>query len=258
MQRSMANDEKAPLEYTGERMVPEHADWSTFWEHIYRYRFACQYVPGKMVLDIACGEGYGSAALKSAGAVSVVGVDIAPAAVDHAKQRYGIDARLGDATKIPLPDNSVDVVVSFETIEHVDDAGRFLGECKRVMSPRGVLVISTPQRDVYRIGTPNNPYHVSELSEGEFLAILGQHFSKVELFEQRPTRAWWNSRGLRTAAKVARRLLCPDLRRRKDDTTSLILGEDRPLARFVNQYAVTPRRPGSNKSPVYFVAVARG
>src|ERR1700722_8417852 len=112
----------------GERMVPESADTLTFWEHIYRYGFALHYVPGKRVLDIACGEGYGAASLQKAGAAQVIGVDVSESACSHARGKYGIDARVGSAEKIPLPDKSVDVVVSFETIEHVRDPGRFLDE----------------------------------------------------------------------------------------------------------------------------------
>src|SRR5690242_18456144 len=108
----------------GERMVPEVADQSTFWEHVYRYAFACHFVAGKRVLDVACGEGYGAAALQRVGAASVVGVDVSELACSHVRSKYGLDARAGGAEQIPLADNSVDVVVSFETIEHVRNPGR--------------------------------------------------------------------------------------------------------------------------------------
>ena len=107
------------MEYTGERMVPEGADAYTFWEHIYRYRFAAAWVEGKNVLDIACGEGYGTAAMLRSGAASVIGVDVSPEACEHAARRYGIKTRLGDAQNVPLENASVDTIISFETIEHV-------------------------------------------------------------------------------------------------------------------------------------------
>src|SRR6266576_1247061 len=81
----------ASLAYTGERMIPEKAESATFWEHIYRYRFATRYVRNKRVLDIACGEGYGSFGLLRAGSASVVGVDISEEACANARQKYGID-----------------------------------------------------------------------------------------------------------------------------------------------------------------------
>ena len=81
---------------TGERMVPEKTASATFWEHVERYRFAAKYVGGKDVLDVACGEGYGSAGLLKAGAKSLVGVDVASGeAAAHARAKYGIDAKTG-------------------------------------------------------------------------------------------------------------------------------------------------------------------
>src|SRR5450755_3763115 len=100
------------LEWTGERMVPERCDTGTFSEHAERYRFAARLVAGRDVIDIACGEGYGSAALVKAGASSVIGFDISEETCAHARRKHGIDARVGDAQKIPLPSSSVDIVVS--------------------------------------------------------------------------------------------------------------------------------------------------
>src|SRR5258707_11589234 len=101
------------LDATRERMVPESSDTPTFWEHVYRYAFASRFVEGRRVLDIACGEGYGAAALEKAGAAHVIGVDISESVCLHARKKYGLDARPGTGEQIPLPDNSVDAVVSF-------------------------------------------------------------------------------------------------------------------------------------------------
>src|ERR1019366_4929606 len=139
----------------------------TFWEHVYRYAFACRFVRGKRVLDIACGEGYGAAALQKAGAARVTGVDISEAACFHARSKYGIDAKLGAAEKIPLGEGSVDVVVSFETIEHIPNPDRFLDECVRVLVPGGRLIISTPNKSIYGQAV-QNPYHWSEMTEEGF------------------------------------------------------------------------------------------
>src|SRR5690348_55654 len=117
---------------SGERMIPESSDEFTFWEHAYRYAFASRFVAGKRVLDIACGEGYGGAALLRAGAVHVIGVDVSEEVCLHARSKYDLDARQGSAEQIPLADSSVDLVVSFETIEHISNPDRFLDECVRV------------------------------------------------------------------------------------------------------------------------------
>ena len=78
----------------------------------------------------------GRAALAKAGAASVIGIDISPEICQHAQYKYGLDARPGDAQAIPLQDQSIDLIVSFETIEHVDDPAAFLAECARVLCPR--------------------------------------------------------------------------------------------------------------------------
>src|ERR1700757_801313 len=152
----------------GERMIPETYGGATFWEHVYRYAFASRFAKGKRILDIACGEGYGAAALQEAGATHVIGVDISESVCQHAHKKYGLDARPGTGEQIPLQDKSVDVIVSFETIEHVRDAIRFMDECFRVLAPGGTLIISTPNKGVYSWGGAPNPHHCSEMTEDEF------------------------------------------------------------------------------------------
>ncbi|HLK61146.1 MAG TPA: class I SAM-dependent methyltransferase [Chthonomonadaceae bacterium] len=261
---------------TDERMVPESAGYSTFWEHIYRYRFAAQHVAGKRVLDIACGEGYGVAALARAGAKSVVGVDISEEACEHARRKYGIEARQGSADAIPLPQGSVDVIVSFETIEHVPSPQSFLEECLRVLAPGGALIISTPNKAVYTMGDRPNPYHCSEMTESEFKALLSLHFRSVELYTQHPkSAAWWSLRsiaasnapwaGLRDSKYVLgamRRLFTPQLRGSRTDQyrampIEAILAKDRPFTAWANPYTLWKRSPATKEQAEYFVAVAR-
>ena len=102
-----------------ERMDPQKSESGVFWEHVFRYQFAAGYVSNRTVLDVACGYGYGTAGLIAAGAKSAFGLDSAPAACRRAKEQYGVDAAVGDACSLRFPDGSFDVVVSFETIEHV-------------------------------------------------------------------------------------------------------------------------------------------
>jgi SAM-dependent methyltransferase len=254
-----------------ERMVPELAHARTFWEHIARYRFAQDFVRGKRVLDIACGEGYGAAALARAGASRVVGVDISADVCEHARRKYDLDARPGDALAIPVPDRSFDVVVSFETIEHVDDPAAFLGECTRVLVPEGMLIVSTPNRPVYSRAGARNPFHRSELDEGEFVHLLRARFRSVRLFTQFPrSAAWWSHRSL--AAECSPWLgikgfwrvsswLCPAIRSHISPTTraaavDLILSHDTLRSKLFNPYVVRSRSPGSREQPYILVAVA--
>jgi len=261
------------LEYTGERMVPESADRFTFWEHVYRYAFACRFVAGKRVLDIACGEGYGAAALRQAGASSVIGVDQCEDTCLHAARKYGLEARCGRAGNIPLDGGSVDIVVSFETIEHVPSPSGFLDECVRVLVPTGTLVISTPNKEVYsRPGRDPNPYHCSEMTEVEFMQALRARFRRVRLYTQRPYYAGWSLRslaldtepGLGGLGRLRRSAHFRFFRRAVYDPTSEersgvvaeILAARRRPASLLNPYAVRPLRSWTRERPTYFVAVA--
>ena len=141
------------LEFTGERFVPGIAGEIAH-EHWHRYAFARRYVAGKRVLDVACGEGYGSALLAGV-ASSVTGIDIDAGAVAHARQSYAALANVsfseGSAASLPLPDACVDAVVSFETIEHLprSDQPRMLAENARVLAADGVLLLSAPNPAEY-------------------------------------------------------------------------------------------------------------
>lgn len=198
------------LEFTGERMVPHGADSNTFWEHVERYRFACRYASGRDILDIACGEGYGSAALVRAGAHSVLGIDVSPEAVQHAKATYKVDARVGRAESIPVSHRSMDLIVSFETIEHVPNPETFVKECRRVLRTDGKLLMSTPNLSVYCDGTPENPYHCSEMSLDQFEELLKKYFKQVDIFGQSlPVPRWGTVRGGGCLWRFCRRRITP-------------------------------------------------
>jgi ubiquinone/menaquinone biosynthesis C-methylase UbiE len=174
------------LEWTGERYVTSVGGEIEF-EHTHRYLFAMSFAEGATVLDIASGEGYGSALLGSV-ARRVVGIDIDEHSVAHAKSKYKIDNLSfirGDCATIPLSPESIDLVVSFETLEHIIDHTKFFNEISRILKPSGVLVISTPDRVPYNEmnGSPN-PYHLKELDRAEFKLLLNRHFKSVQLLGQ--------------------------------------------------------------------------
>lgn len=176
------------MEFTGERYVPTEAGEIRH-EHLHRYAWCARLVEKKDVLDIACGEGYGSAMLAKR-ARSVKGVDIADSAIQHARKTYhdirGLEFKVGDAAQIPLDDDSVDVVVSFETIEHHDRHREMISEVRRVLRPEGLLIISSPNRTVYsELAGHHNEFHVKELDFDEFDAVLKTQFADVSYFGQR-------------------------------------------------------------------------
>lgn len=175
------------LANTGERQHSEVFDINAL-EHLHRYAFAEQLCRDSDVLDIASGEGYGSNIL-SVNAKSVVGVDISEQAVFHASQKYirnNLRYLVGSADAIPLPDHSVDRVVSFETLEHHTKHKEMLAEIRRVLRPNGILVISTPDKLHYTDEPQQyNEFHVKELYLEEFRDLMRPYFAHCQMYYQR-------------------------------------------------------------------------
>lgn len=176
------------MEFAGERYIPS-VDGQIKYEHLHRYAVCFDFIVGKSVLDIASGEGYGSALLAKL-AKSVVGVDISVDTVEYASQAYqtyeNLKFMVGSCESIPLPEKSIDVVVSFETIEHHDQHERMMREIKRVLKPGGMLIISSPNRLTYSDeANYSNPFHVKELYYEEFVNLLSQNFKYIKVYGQR-------------------------------------------------------------------------
>jgi 2-polyprenyl-3-methyl-5-hydroxy-6-metoxy-1,4-benzoquinol methylase len=184
-----------PLELTGERTlpdVPEENYW--FRRHLVVYEWIRTRVGGLRVVDLACGEGYGSDVL-SRSAASVVGVDANPEAHEHAKARYSRPGLRFARDMVQTFDEPCDAVVFLQTIEHVEDPGALLEHFSTILNPEGVVYISTPNvltlapKGAERSG---NPWHVHEYRAEEFRELCAAHFAEVEihgLFHARKLRA---------------------------------------------------------------------
>ncbi len=175
------------MKFTGERFIPTEQGRIRL-EHYHRYAMVLDIVKEKDVLDVACGEGYGSSFMADA-ARSVVGVDISDEAVQHASATYtkaNLMFRQGSATALDFDEASFDVVVSFETIEHLAEQAEMLAEIRRVLRADGLLVISSPNRPVYSEESgEHNEFHVKELDFKEFDDLLRVQFPTIEYFGQR-------------------------------------------------------------------------
>jgi len=182
-----AGDGKAA--FTGERFLPE-CSGEIAYEHWHRYVFARSFVEGKVVLDVACGEGYGAALLSTVAAV-VHGVDIAADTVRQAASKYTAEnLRFVQAscTALPFRNGSVDVIVSFETIEHIDEESqlRMLEEFDRLLKPEGILILSSPNKAEYSdIRDVHNEFHVRELYRDDLARLLKARFEALRWFNQR-------------------------------------------------------------------------
>jgi 2-polyprenyl-3-methyl-5-hydroxy-6-metoxy-1,4-benzoquinol methylase len=152
-------------------------------EHLCRYWWAAGLAGKRRVLDAGCGIGYGAAILARAGAAAVTGTDIAEQVVEVARGTApeGVSFAIGDVRDLPFDDDSFDLVVCFEVIEHVEEQDRCLDELRRVLDRGGVLVVSSPNPEAYVAG---NPHHKRELTPRELHEMLASRFSTVELRRQ--------------------------------------------------------------------------
>ena len=175
------------LPWTGERYLPWGEDPVTAYEHWHRYAFAAQFAAGRRVLDVASGEGYGSALL-AATARQVVAFDIDQKAVHHARLKYpgaNLEFVAGSVVEIPLHGIEFDLIVCFEAIEHIPDPEALLQEVKRMLGAEGIFIVSTPNKPEYKKMESSNPFHVKEFDFEEFRKLLSRYFKQMCFLGQR-------------------------------------------------------------------------
>jgi SAM-dependent methyltransferase len=237
-----------PLELTGERTLPDVPE-ENYWyrRHLVVYEWIAARTVGKRVVDMACGEGYGSEVL-SRGAAFVVGVDANPEAHEHARLRYVRQNLRFERDLVETFREECDAVVFLQTIEHVQNAGEILEHFKSMLAPGGVAYVSTP--NVLTLAPPGaerseNPWHVKEYRAEEFRELCAAHFDQVELW------------GLFHARKLALHAAALKL---GWDRLHRLLGITRPFYdRFTPAIAVSDfaLRSGQLDRALDFVAVCR-
>lgn len=171
------------MRFTGERVIPELPELRvTFLQSLAAYEHAVQYVAGKRVVDCGCGEGYGTALLAEH-ATLAIGVDREPEVVAYAAGKYRGAGRAAfvaaSVDALPCVDDSVDVVVCFQVLEHLPDPLAFLREVRRLLAPDGVLMLTTPNLLV--TGARPNPHHVHDYTPDDLRTLLERVFNDVEL-----------------------------------------------------------------------------
>ncbi len=177
------------IEWTGERCVPWTDDLQVIYEHYHRYALAARFTAGARVLDLACGEGFGPALL-GAGAAEVLGVDLDPRTVAHAAAHYQRDNLHFTVGSMIDPEllagtEPFDVITCFEALEHVEEQDILIAVVRRLLKPGGLFLTSTPDVTVYSHQHGNdNPFHVRELTEPQFQALLGAAFGHVAILRQ--------------------------------------------------------------------------
>lgn len=181
--------EAESLSLTWERLIPNQtiddlASRKFLDLHIGRYETAAPYVSGKKVLDIACGSGYGSRILGLAGAIAVVGVDVCPETVEYARKSYqtpGVTFTCADAEQFEWPE-PFDVIVSFETIEHLQHPCQFLERIRSLLVADGVFLLSVPLGETRHF----DPYHLHAFTQEQVFALLEKTGFSVDWYRCDP------------------------------------------------------------------------
>jgi SAM-dependent methyltransferase len=175
-----------PLELTGERTLPDVPE-ENYWyrRHLVVYEWIAAQAGGRRVIDMACGEGYGSDLIAAAGAASVVGVDANPEAHEHARLRYARPNLRFARDLVESFSEPCDAIVFLQTIEHVQDPEAILDHFRSMLAPAGAAFLSTP--NLLTLAPPgaeksDNPWHVKEYRADEFRELCEGHFEHVQLF----------------------------------------------------------------------------
>lgn len=189
------------MKYTGERFIPTECTDEMAIEHYQRYQFAQNVAVDKVVLDAACGEGYGTYLLSHKASMAI-GIDIDSSTIDSAQKRYqkeNIQFVTGSIGSLPFEDHTFDIVVSFETIEHVDEKlqNAFMNEITRVLKRQGVLIMSTPNKAIYTdLVHGENIHHVKEFYTEEYEYFLARYFKYKTFYYQSPLVGYFITSGL--------------------------------------------------------------
>jgi SAM-dependent methyltransferase len=187
-----------------ERITPGTFEWDLYYvEHAQRHEFFASHCEGRNVLDAACGTGFGSQILLRGGAASVLGVDRSEEALAIARSRYagsaGIDFRAADCESLDGLGKKFDVVVSFETIEHLKHPERLVEGARKVLNAGGLFICSTPNILRHSLWVENtfvNQYHISEMHYADFEALLGRHFRIRSRFYQNESQGYLRHRAM--------------------------------------------------------------
>jgi cyclopropane fatty-acyl-phospholipid synthase-like methyltransferase len=171
-----------------ERIYPSHkVDWAKWGlQHVQRYEFVASLVRNKTVLDVACGCGYGAYIVANAGAAKVVGMDLSSEAISYAQNHYehaGLEFVQGNCLASAPPEAPFDVVLSFETIEHLEAPEIFLSRIACILKQDGFLALSAPNRLYHG---QINPFHINEPDHETLTRWIGRSFATYQEFEQSP------------------------------------------------------------------------
>lgn len=165
-------------------IVPNDVSKDEWVSHKNRYEFACKRIGGKMVLDAACGTGYGSQMMLDAGAKKVVGIDLDEDALSYAISNYGAEFKLMDMTETGFGDNTFEVIVCFAAIGAAPDTQKFFDEIKRILRPKGTFIVSAAVLGKSTMENRRLLRLSHHYTKDELLSMFKRNFIKVEFYAQ--------------------------------------------------------------------------
>jgi SAM-dependent methyltransferase len=248
--------------WKGERMYWDIASDDDRHLHLSRYELARELFQSDWdCLDAACGSGYGAAFLVEK-TRSVCGIDVNESAIEYARTRYSkpnLTYRCADLQReLPFADESFDAITSFETLEHVKKQEHMLSEFRRVLKRDGILIMSSPDRNVSeRIGLDNH-FHVAERSKREFVDLLSRSFSVKQVLGHgngNPVSSHWKA--AHRLLKFGSSLVGPNMRSRTERTLARPFGWLRGHFYQMSGSPIQPVTDLDNSTFVYVIAVAR-
>ncbi|MBI3397217.1 class I SAM-dependent methyltransferase [Candidatus Woesebacteria bacterium] len=198
-----------------ERVIPGVTANFLYQEALARYKFASDIVKkGFKVLDVGSGTGYGSYFIATSNKCFVYGVDINKEAMMFSRSHYkkrNIKFIISDVLSLPFKNKEMDVVISFEVIEHIKDYPRYLKEIKRVLKDNGKFILSTPNKTKTLKGNKSS-YHVKEFGYEELNNELNTNFKTVKIFGQNKSPKAKNAlREFMNSQKTRQRLVDTDI-----------------------------------------------
>ena len=194
-----------------ERWVPGFINQITEHSHLNRYKLACNYSKNKKILDIACGVGKGAYLLATLGEADfVTGGDIEEEAIRYANHRNkssNVKFCVENAETF-RDSNAFDLIVSFETIEHLNNYHVFLLNIQTAMKMNGIFIVSTPISHLPINNSPSNPYHIQEWGFDAFQSLLKKYFSIEKVFVQLYQNAFLNEKiNVKKSSKLLNKVL---------------------------------------------------